>query len=631
MGSAKTRIFDPWETEAWLPPPEETIDAWAERCLVLPRGVSSISGPLSFDLTPFIREPLRAVTDPDVEEVVWCTSAQFCKTTFLIVVETYFLKNDPWNMFHIMPSEDEAVELKVERLIPIIMESPELRSLVKKGDRGQFAGDTVRLNGCTITFRGSHSPSALASKPAKIAICDEIDKWDQWAGREADPVALVNERLKTFHDSKLLKCSTPVTKEGRIWQELGTSTNERYHVPCPFCGTYQPLVFGNGAEGAPGIKWPQDVRDPAKIDTENLAWYECVKCQERIEESNKRQMVMDGVWCPRGMKVKPSGKLEGDPPPRRKVGYHGWAAYSLWPKASWSKIAAMFLRSKDKPQDLMNFKNSWLAEPWHVTISELKDAHVRARCSDYWLHELPEGADVVTFGVDVQSTSGRTYQYYVVRAWGQNGQSWLINYGTTTGWAGLYSVVFETDYRQSNGMPATRIQPIVDSGFLAPEVYDWCWENEGIAYKGDARGRRHLDFKEMPRAPESDEMIPFAIADPNFYKTELHRLIRQEDKWFLPRSMDEEYFAHLVAEQQQRVVEKKTGRNKTEWKLKSDGLPNHYFDCEVMNLVAADLAELGNRSHPRELDVPADSPSASPSAAPGPPIDPSGGMVRTFS
>ena len=559
MGKLKKRIFSDIERDALRPPPEETIDEWAEHNLVIPRGVSSITGPLSLTLTPYLREPLQAVTHHETEEIVLCTSTQVGKTTFLIIVCLYFLDNDPWNIFHVMPTEDEAIEVKNERYVQIIRESPSLRSYVRKRDRGQFAGDTIKLNGCTITFRGSHSASGLASKPVRIAIADEIDKWENWTGMEADPVDLLGERMKTFHDAKYLKCSTPTIEEGRIWNELKKSTNERYYVPCPHCACYQVLVFGDGAENAPGIKWPEGIKDPDQIDHENLAWYECQYCQERIDEKLKRQMVMDGVWAPVGSKIDNSGKVVIDRKVNRKRGFHLWAGYSLWPKASWSKIVSKFLKSKDAAASLMNFRNSWLAEPWHVTVHELKPSHLKKNVEPYKIGNCPDGAWLLTVGVDVQKANEQTYQYYVIRAWGQGGETWLVKCGISPNWESLYSILFESQYKTHGGKSLGIEIVLIDSGFATDEVYQFCELYSCWATKGDIRGKRPFTPTETETVKGSNQWLRRVNVHSDYYKSQIHNQI-QGDKWHIPEDVPEEYFNHMVAEQIVSEVEKKSGK-----------------------------------------------------------------------
>lgn len=591
MSKKKKKVFDPWEQMAWSPPPEETIDSWAERVLVLPRGVSAISGPLSLELTPYLREPLRAVTDPFTEEVVLCTSTQVGKTTFLLICTLYYMANDPWNMFHIMPTEDEAMEVKRERYIPIIHESPDLAALIGGKPQHHLAGDTIRANNCTITFRGSRSPSGLASKPAKIAIADEIDKWDVWTGVEADPLDLLGERLKTFHDSKYLKCSTPTTPEGRIWQEYLGSTAESYHVPCPLCGGYQVLVFGDGSSGSPGIKWPRDERDGEKISAERLAWYECKYCQGRIEEAQKRQMVMGGVWAPKGSRVDEHGKVIKPAQTRRKRGFHLWAGYSLWPKAGWSQIAAEFLKSKDVPSSLMNFRNSWLAEPWQRAVHELEVTHLDATVEAYKEGTAPGPCREITAGVDVQQAGSRVYQYFVLRAWAKEGTSYLLRAGITPDWAALYRLLFESQYRDTRGNVLPISIVLVDSGFATDQVYQFCEMYQCWAAKGDTRSQRPFTPTEAETAPQSGRYLRRVNVNSDYFKSQLHHSIRG-GKFHIPEDISQEYKSHILAEQLVPETQKSTGRVRYKWSVVPAGRPNHFLDCEVLALCGAEMLEL---------------------------------------
>jgi len=623
--------LDPWECRAWRPPPLETPDAWAERVIRLPGGVSSTPGEFSFALTPYLREVMRAAVDPETEALALCFSAQYGKTTALILIALHAMATDPWNQIFVMDSEERALELKRERFEPIIRESPELLALVD--NESSFSGNTIAINGRTITFRGAHSPGAIASKPAKYGIGDEVDKWPPHAGKEADPVDLLEERLKTFDDSKLIISSTPTNELGRIGRQLEASTNERCWVPCPHCGTYQILVFGDGSAGQPGIKWPKDARF-SEIIEQSLAWYECEHCHERIPETAKRAMVEAHVWCPKVCRVNRLGEIEGERPSKRRRGFHGWAGYSLWPKTSWSRIAVKWLLSAKVPEKRMNFVNSWLAETYKVTAGELKSEALRACEAEYYIGAtLPESADVVTFGIDVQSRAQITYHYWVARAWAPGGRSWLIGYGQTTGWPQLYSILFESEYRTASGGHATKIMPVIDSGYRTGEVYQFCHENGALPYKGDTRGRKHLDISEVPLAPESPEKIRLVVVNADFFKTDLHRLIRSGDKWQIPaHGVDDEYHAHMVAEQPYRDVDRKTGRPKIVWRVKTPDLPNHYFDCEVMNLVGAGLAELGTRGVAAPASAPKEQPRVE-SSRPRPRVahDPSGGYDVLFS
>lgn len=587
--SSRHKEFDSWEQEAWRPPPEETIDAWAERSLVLPRIVSSVPGPINLDLVPYIREPLRRAADSEVEEITLCCSTQVMKTTFLIIVALHTIAEDPWNILHVMATEDDSEELCIERYNPIIKASPALRRFLD-GTKHQLTREAIRLNGCVLTFRGAHSPAGLASRPVAKLFLDEVDKWPEWTGKEADPIRLARERTRTFWNRKIISASTPTTADRYIWRQLAQSTNERYWVPCPHCGAYQTLVMGGRGEG-PGIKWPDAA--PEEIQKHKLAYYRCGNCEGEIVDRHKPDMLLRGKWVPQSVRMTREGETRGRPPLRRHSGYHIWAAYSPW--LTFSEIAAEFLRSKDNQSALMNFRNSWQAEPWEITVHELRSDVVRDCVAGYFQGEVEHKAFALTAGVDVQRTGSQVYQYYSIRAWGPEGESWLIRAGQTEDWAQLYQALVESVYRDKEGQPIAFDAILIDSGFETDQVYQFCELYGFWASKGDSRGARPYTLTETETSKGSGRYLRRVNVNSDVYKGQLHRLIRS-GTWHLPGDLPEEYFEHIVAEQVISQVERKTGRTRYAWRVVTEGRPNHYLDCEVLNLVAADMLELRYRA-----------------------------------
>lgn len=580
-----------WRTSAWSPPPDLTIDEWAEQTVVLPRAVSAEPGPISLDRTPYLREILRLVTDPEVEEITLCFSTQLGKTLTSILIPLYFLDQDPWPCLIVSPREDDAISLNTDRLQKIIQESPQLARHLT-GAANDMTREAIRLNGASIHFVGANSPAALASRAICILILDETDKYPPFSGREADPIALAMERTRTFLFRKILKDSTPTTEQGYIWQEYRASDRRRYWVPCPHCGAHQVLTFGSRAPGAPGIHWPVEERDPERVIERTLAWYECVACHGRIDDAHKPAMLRAGVWAPEAQKVGPGGELLGDAPPRRRVGYHLSALYSPW--LTWSQIAAQFLRSKDALNLLMNFRNSWLAELWEEKVEEVKGEHIRSRMADYEACQIPVEAHVLTAGVDVQAD----HLWYVIRAWGAYGESWLIRAGQVPTWESLHAVLFLAQYPvigRSERIPLAMV--CIDAGFRHDEVYNYCRSTGSQAIRGDSRPQRTFRVTKHQHADGSTS--PLVMIDTDYYKAKIHRLIRikQGDPgaWHVHRGTAEEYVVHMTSEQRVRVKDKRTGRFYYRWKTITEGAPNHLFDCEIYALAGAEILDVEHR------------------------------------
>ncbi|HEY3493634.1 MAG TPA: terminase gpA endonuclease subunit, partial [Polyangiaceae bacterium] len=392
-------------------------------------------GPFTLDRAPFVREVLRMVRHPDVEEITLCFAAQIAKTLICQLVVLYYMAEEPDECLHVMAKKDDAVSLNCDRYQKIVRASPRLAGFLT-GAAHDMTREAIRFtNGSALHFASAQSPSDLASRTIRILILDETDKFVEFSGKEADPIALAMERTERRTDRKILKASTPTTDRGYINQEFLQGDRRRFHVPCPHCGVYQVLYM-------PGIKWPEGERDPDRILDQNLAWYECGACAGRINDLDKVAMLRRGVWCPETMKVNEDGELEGEAPPLRRLSYHLSRLYSTSSNHTFSRIAAQFLRNHKFPSKLMNFRNSWLAEVWEDKVEEVTAAHVRERVGGYIIGTVPSEAHVLTAGVDVQLD----HLWYVIRAWGAYGESWLVRQGRVEDWEALHLILFDSRY-----------------------------------------------------------------------------------------------------------------------------------------------------------------------------------------
>lgn len=98
-------------------------------------------------------------------------------------------------------------------IAPMIRDTPRLTGLVDTKSR--YAGNTVmkkNFPGGHITIVGANSPSSLASRPIKVLLADEIDRYPKSAGTEGDPLDLAKKRQTTFWDYKTVMVSTPTIK-----------------------------------------------------------------------------------------------------------------------------------------------------------------------------------------------------------------------------------------------------------------------------------------------------------------------------------------------------------------------------------------------------------------------------------
>ncbi len=319
---------------------------------------------------------MDAVSDPSVETVVVMSSAQVGKTEVISNVIGYHVHQDPSPILAVMPTLELAEAYSKDRLAPMVRDTAALAALIADA-RSRDSGNTLlhkRFPGGHITLAGSNSPASLASRPVRLVLCDEVDRFPVSAGTEGDPVNLARKRATTFWNRKFILTSTPTIKgASRIEAAFEASDQRRYHVPCPHCEALQPLAWKQ-------LRWPQDNPGAAR--------YVCVECGAEIDHARKLWMLERGDWV-------------AEAPFRGTAGFHLSELYSPW--RSWGQMAQDFLDAKRLPETLKTWINTALGEPWEEDGEAVDDTGLLARREAYTLEEPPPGLRVVVAGVDVQA------------------------------------------------------------------------------------------------------------------------------------------------------------------------------------------------------------------------------------
>lgn len=256
------------------PPPPLTVSQWADRYRVLSAESSAEPGRWHTEKAPYQRAIMDAIGDPHVRSVVVMSAAQIGKTdAFILNPLGYYMDYAPCPVMCMQPTLDMGQTLSKDRIAPMIRDTPRLTGLVDTKSR--YAGNTVmkkNFPGGHITIVGANSPSSLASRPIKVLLADEIDRYPKSAGTEGDPLDLAKKRQTTFWDYKTVMVSTPTIKgDSRIEDAYLLSTQEEWNVPCPECGAYSWAKDGE-KNLSPSFKVREfrcsDNTDPIFIDSE---------------------------------------------------------------------------------------------------------------------------------------------------------------------------------------------------------------------------------------------------------------------------------------------------------------------------------------------------------------------------
>ena len=585
---AKRCALFPAEIAAWTPPEELTVAEWADKYRVLDPITSAEPGPWRTDRTPYLRGIFDAFLDPRYEQITIMASTQVAKTETMLNLLGYLIDQDPGPALFVMPREADAKKMAHRRFRPMLESSPRLARYISeaKSDRKTIE---YRLGQSLVSFAWANSPAALASTPARYLFLDEVDKYPAFSGKEADPISLAEERQRTFWNRKRVLASTPTTADGYISRAWETSTQALYYLPCAKCDGFQTMKF-------PSIRWPEDVRDPNTIRSDQLCVYVCEHCERELNEDDRRRMLGRGVWCPDGCRIDESGDVLGSPRDVNNAGFHLSALLSPW--LTMSEIAAKFLEAKDDTPRLLNFVNSWLGEKWEERGETLSPAHVAARACHHHRGTVPEEAVVLTGGVDVQ----QNHIYYTIRAWGPGETSWLVEADRVESWEQLLAILTRSAFPVVGSSDTSlRVRlTCIDSGHRTDEVYGVCRRFPDLLrpIKGQQKiaGGVPIRMTRVERNYQGQTArtgVKLWHLDTSHFKDKLVRLMRtpleESGAWQLHADPAEEYLREVTSEHKVVRIDRKTGRTHSAWTVRPGHGANHWLDCEVYALAAADM------------------------------------------
>ncbi len=536
------------------PPPELTLSQWADRYRMLSAESSAEPGRWHTDKAPYQREIMDAIGDAHIRRVVIMCAAQLGKTELLLNILGYFMAYAPAPILVMQPTLDMGQTFSKDRLAPMIRDTPVLRGLVDVKSR--YAGNTIlkkNFPGGHITIVGANSATGLASRPIKVLLADEVDRYPGSAGTEGDPLSLAQKRQTTFWDKKTVMVSTPVIKgHSRIETEYNQSTREEWNVPCPECGHYQPFV------------WANLIFDPDDLQKEIV--YKCERCGCVANEYRWKQQSQQG-------------RFVAENPGAETRGFHLNTLASTF--CGWKEIVQKFIVAKEQldqgnPEGMKVWVNTELGETWEERGEQVEDTELFNRREIYDA-VVPEEVLVLTAGVDVQDDR---FEVEIV-GWGVGKESWGIRYQKIYGdmlkeqvWEDL-DAFLQTVWCKKDGTALRIISCCIDSGgHHTDQVYRFTKERyeRGVwAIKG--KGGAEVPYIRNPTT-NNRVKTPLVIIGVDAGKALLYQRLRHNTKGpnycHFPANeeagYDETYFKGLTSEKM--VVRFRKGRSVTVWELK---------------------------------------------------------------
>lgn len=521
----------------------------------LPDSVTSQPGFISYDVCPFMREPLEAA-DPrsPIREVNMMKGVQVMYTTAILeaVLLYYigFIKTRPCMM---VTADKELAKLRIENYILPMLQQSDLGHVITSSDEGNSRKTGKNANqlqwegGGFLLPGGANNANKMRSASILLMLKDEIDGWPDVVGKDGDPDKLTDDRTSAFWEvRKIFRGSTPLLLgSSKIHYQFKRGDQRRYFVRCKSCGYPQYLKWSrtNKETGeVTGFMW--DFDEHGMLQHESVR-YLCENCGHAHYEADKTALFdpSNGAeWRPTATPEEPGIRS-----------YHLPAMYSPVGFQPWSKCVGTYLESYDPESKKVRsigkyqtFYNNILGEPFEVLGAKIRFEAVSAhRRAAYRFGEVPNKyAEKYSTGrilfltctVDVHKSNLGV----AVFGWTAGKRAYLIDYWRfeTEGdcaelkekpWQDLRELVTERVYVADDGAEYRISVTLIDAGYNTSTVVNFCEDFSRGVYPifGRDRPAKGASFKEFsPMTTQSGATAYKIVVD--HYKDIMSTVLRRE-------------------------------------------------------------------------------------------------------
>lgn len=538
-----------------------------------------------------MQEILDAWGDPEIDDVIVKKCSQIGWTTILMAMIGYAADVDPGRILMVLPTVDDAEDTSKERLEPLFEIAPKFKDLfgLRKSRSGTNTIRSKRFRGGVLKLAGANAPRALASRPVKWLLMDEVGRYPLSSGDEGDPVALARKRTATFRRKKLGKraygSSPGIEGRCRITALYEEGDQGVWLTPCPHCQAELDLDFFKH------VQWPK-TQDGTHLPDQ--AACVCDQCGVAMSDWERVAAVQKGRWS-----VSVPGK------PARSF----WIKGLMNPSATHVDLARKWINCKTQ-EDRQTFINTELGDTWRDAGEkpEAERIYERSRAAPYRRGVVPKRGIILTQAIDVQ----RDRLEVTTVSWGAGLENWTVDHDVLMGdpdkddvWAKLDEYRSKTWEGEDGSLFRVAATAIDSGGLSTSRVYSYCMKKKDrtlYATKGSSSFFAAMWPQRPPKRKNGTQVWgwnkPIEIGV-SLIKREFYSALRlpvpipagtPSPRFCHFPELDLAHFEQLTAEEEVTRRNQK-GFSTTEWQL-PPGRRNEALDTWVLNRALAEMLGL---------------------------------------
>lgn len=478
--------------------PKTPVSEWADSYRMLAQGAAE-PGRWHTSRAPYQKDIMDAFTAKGVHRVIVKSCSQVGKSDIMNNVIGRFAHLDPCTMMMIQPTLADGEDFSKSRIQPMIEATKVLKRIFRES-KSRSSSNTIMskyFTGGRLIIAGANAPSGLASRPIRILLCDEVDRFPDSAGAEGDPVDLAAKRTTTYWNRLIGLFSTPTIKDAsRIDDEYMTGTQEEWQHQCPNCKewhllTHRQMVTDHETSHRQNKK---------HVFVKSVHWV-CPDCGFKFSESEMRN-------APQKFISQNPDAFRTD---TRSYFVNCWTS----PWLTWDRVMKEWLEAEGDPEREKVVYNTRFGESYERKGSfESEDVFLQRR-EDYGA-ELPDGVLILTAAVDVQDNRLE----YEIKGWGHGEEQWGVVKGIIMGVPDTQEVWSKLDeqldrvYHFANGRGLMVARTFIDSGgHYTKYVYAYCLKNyhkQRFAIKGASKPGEPLIAK-ISKVEVDKHSIPLVL------------------------------------------------------------------------------------------------------------------------